>query len=214
MAVSLELSSIQHNQAESARLAAAMDEFLSRGGKVSEVAGPIPAPRPYGYRAAPAPVGSPDRKPLPPRRSKKETMQRLRIVPDIEEAKAKAQTPKAPPADLDRVRELAKTMSQREVAEHTGIHRKQLYSMARAYGFEFQKSAHGGAANLVHNQIDPIKDAKNAERIKAMRDIGVSQRQAAAHMGIGRTYFRKLLVDFRIYYPAPARNAPAKTVAS
>lgn len=212
--ISLELSMVQHNQAESARLAAAMDEFISRGGQVSQVAGPIPAPRPYGYRAAPAPVDSPDRKPLPPRRSKKETMQRLRIVPDIEEAQAKAPAPKAPPADLDRVRELAKTMSQRDVAELTGISRKQLYTMARAYGFEFQPAANGGVANLVHNQSDPVEDAKNVERIKAMRDIGVSQRQAAAHMGIGRTYLRKLLVDFSIDYPAPARNSPAKRVAS
>src|SRR5438094_7323174 len=115
--ISLELSMVQHNKAESARLAAAMEEFLSTGGQVSHVAGPIPAPRPYSYRTAPAPIESAGRKPLPPRRSKKETMQRLRIVPDIEEAQARAQAPKAPPENLDRVRKLAKTMSQQDVAE-------------------------------------------------------------------------------------------------
>lgn len=203
--ISLELSMVQHNQAESARLAAAMDEFISRGGQVSQVAGPIPAPRPYGYRAAPAPVDSPDRKPLPARRSKKETMQSLRIAPDIEEAQAKVVTQKRPPADLDRVRELAKTMSQRDVAGLTGISRKQLYSMARAYGFEFQAAANGGVANLVHNQSDPVEDAKNVERIKAMRDIGVSRSQAARHMGISTCYLRRLIRDYAIDYPVTKR---------
>jgi hypothetical protein len=203
--ISLELSMVQHNQAESARIAAAMEEFISRGGQVSQVAGPIPAPRPYGYRAAPTPVGSPDRKPLPPRRSKKETMQRLRIAPDIEEAQAKTEKPKAPPADLDRVRELAKTMSQRDVAGLTGISRKQLYSMARAYGFEFQPAANGGVANLVHNQSDPAEDAKNVERITALRDIGASRYQAARHMGISTCYLRRLIRDHDIDYPVTKR---------
>ncbi|SDJ40147.1 hypothetical protein [Pseudomonas abietaniphila] len=203
--ISLELSMVRHNQPKSAELAAAMDEYLRRGGQVSEVAGPIPAPRPYGYRTAPAPISSPDRKPLPPRRSKKETMHRLRIVPDIEEAQAKPVKTKAPPADLDRVRELAKTLSQGEVAELTGISRKQLYTMARAYGFEFQPAANGGAANLVHNQSDPAEDAKNVERIEAMRDIGVSRSQAARHMGISTCYLRRLIRDNDIDYPVTKR---------
>jgi predicted DNA-binding protein (UPF0251 family) len=203
--ISLELSMVRHNQPKSAELAAAMDEYLRRGGQVSEVAGPIPAPRPYGYRTAPTPVESPDRKPLPPRRSKKESMQHLRIVPDIEEAQANPVKLKTPPADLDRVRDLAKTLSQGEVAELTGISRKQLYTMARAYGFEFQRAANGGAANLVHNQSDPVKDARNVERTKALRDIGVSQRKATQHMGISSRYFRRLVRDYKIEYPAAKR---------
>jgi hypothetical protein len=199
--ISLELSMVQKNQAESARLAAAMAEFISGGGQVSHVASPAPAPRPYGYRTAPAPIASPDRKPLPPRRRKKETMQRLRIVPDIEEAQAKAQAPKAPPADLVRVRELAKTMSQQDVAEITGIHRKQLYNMAHAHGFEFQPATSGGAANLAHNQKDPARDAKNVERIKAFRDIGANRAQTARRMGISTCYLRRLILDYAIDFP-------------
>lgn len=132
-------------------------------------------------------------------------MQRLRIVPDIEEAQAKAPAPKAPPADLDRVRELAKKMSQSDVAGLTGISRKQLYTMAPAYGFEFQPAANGGVANLVHNQSDPVEDAKNVERIKAMRDIGVSRSQAARHMGISTCYMRRLIRDNDIDYPVTKR---------
>jgi hypothetical protein len=199
--ISLELSMVRHNQPKSAELAAAMDEFLRRGGQVSEVAGPIPAPRPYGYRTAPAPIASPDRKPLPPRRSKKETMQRLRIVPDIEEARAKPVKPKTPPTDLDRVRDLAKTLSQGEVAELTGLSRKQLYTMAHAYGVEFQPAASGGAANLASNQKDLARDAKNVERIKAFRDLGVNLAQAARRMGISTCYLRRLILDYTIDFP-------------
>ncbi|WP_282372257.1 hypothetical protein [Pseudomonas sp. PS02290] len=199
--ISLELSMVQKNQAESARLAAAMDEFISTGGQVSHVATPPPAPRPYGHRTAPAPFASPDRKPLPPRRSKKETMQRLRIAPDIEEAQAKAQTPKAPPAQLDRVRELAKTMSQGDVAEVTGIHRKQLYNMAHAYGFEFQPAAIGGAANLPKNQKDLARDAKNVERIKAFKEVGLNRAQTARRMDISTCYLRRLILDYAIDFP-------------
>ena len=199
--ISLELSLVQRNRAESTRLAVAMDEFISSGGQVSHVASPAPAPRPYGYRTAPAPIASPDRKPLPPRRSKKDTMQRLRITPDIQEAQSKARATKAPPADLDRVRELAKTMSQGDVAEVTGIHRKQLYNMAHAYGFKFQPSASGGAANLPNNQKDPARDARNVERIKAFRDLGVNRAQAARRMGISTCYLRRLIVDYAIDFP-------------
>lgn len=195
--ISLELSMVQKNQAESARLAAAMDEFIRTGGQVSHVATPPPAPRPYGYRTAPAPIASPDRKPLAPRRSKKETMQRLRIAPDIEEAQA----PKAPPTALDRVRELAKTMSQGEVAEATGIHRKQLYNMAHGYGFEFQPSANGGAATLPNNQKDLARDARNVERIKAFKEVGVNRAQTARRMGISTCYLRRLILDYGIDFP-------------
>lgn len=128
-------------------------------------------------------------------------MQRLRIVPDIEEARAKPVKTKSPPADLDRVRELAKTLSQGEVAELTGISRKQLYTMAHAYGFEFQPAANGGAANLANNQKDLARDAKNVERIKAFRDLGVNRAQAARRMGISTCYLRRLILDHAINFP-------------
>jgi len=211
--ISLELSMIQHNQAESARLAAAMDEFISRGGQVSQVAGPIPAPRPYGYRAAPAPVESPNRKPLPPRRSKKETMQRLRIVPDIEEAQAKP-VKTAPLVDHDQIRDMAKTMTQGEVAKATGVSRKKLYTLAKAHGFEFQVSATNPAENLVHNTSNVIEDAKNAVRIKAFRDIGVSRNQAAKHMGISTCYLRRLIRDYAIDFPIAARKQPIRKASA
>lgn len=203
--ISLELSMVQHNKAESARLAAAMDEFLSRGGQVSQFVGPIPAPRPYGYRTAPAPVASPDRKPLPPRRSKKAAMQSLRIVPDIEEAQTKT-VKAASLVDPEEIRDMAKSMTQGEVAKAKGISRKKLYTLAKAHGFEFQASATNPAENLVHNTSNVIEDAKNVVRIKALRDIGVSRNQAAKHMGISTCYLRRLIRDYAIDFPAMPRE--------
>ncbi|WP_110949190.1 hypothetical protein [Pseudomonas bohemica] len=203
--ISLNLSTVQERQVESGRLAAAMADFLRRGGQVSELPGPRSAPRPYRYRTAPAPVESPDRKPVPARRSKKETVQRLRIVPDIEEAQAKT-VKTAPLVDPDQIRDMAKIMTQGEVAKATGVSRKKLYTLAKAHGFEFQESATNPAENLVHNTSNVIEDAKNVVRIKALRDIGVSRNQAAKHMGISTCYLRRLIRDYAIDFPAMPRE--------
>lgn len=201
--ISLNLSTVQERQVESDRLAAAMADFLRRGGQVSELPGPRPAPRPYGYRTAPAPVESPDRKPLPARRSKKETVQHLRIVPDIEQAQAKRQ--KAPPIDLDQVREMAKSMTQSEVVKATGVNRKRLYTLAKANDFEFQPPANNPVDNLIHNTSNVIEDAKNVVRIKALRDLGVTRNQTAKHMGISRCYLQRLIRDYAIDFPVMKR---------
>jgi hypothetical protein len=186
--ISLELSMVQHNRAESARLTAAMEEFLSRGGQITEKAGPIPVPHPYGRKPA-----ANTRKPPAPRKT--ETRQSIRVVPDIEEARAKKRAD-----DRNRVaevREMAKTMRQRDVAAATGITRKRLHSMALAYGFEFQV-IHDGADNLVFVRYTPEQEAKMVERITALMSIGVSQRQTFMHLGISSTLLRRLIRDYAI----------------
>lgn len=203
--ISLNLSTVQERQVESDRLAAAMADFLRRGGQVSELPGPRPAPRPYGYRTAPTPVESPDRKPLPARRSKKETVQHLRIVPDIEEAQAEKTKPKATPIDPDQVREMAKTMTQSEVVKATGVNRKRLYTLAKANDFEFQPPANNPVDNLIHNTSNVIEDAKNVVRIKALKALGVTRNQAAKHMGISRCYLQRLIRDYAIDFPVMKR---------
>lgn len=199
--ISLELSMVQRNSEESARLAVQMEEFLSRGGQISTAPSIAAKPRPYGSgpeianRKAPVPVGS-----------KKSTMQRLRITPDIEEAKARAREKLRSGYDVEAIRVMANTMSQREVVTATGIHRKQLYLIAKENGFAFKESEHDGSSNLIAHRKDSAADARNVERIKAFRDIGVNRRQAAKRMGISTTLFYRLIREFDIDYPVTVRG--------
>jgi hypothetical protein len=195
--ISNELSTIQNNRSESARLAAAMDEFLSRGGQVIELQPTGNAPRPLWQIAAsvlpvnPAPVKV---------RNRKESMQRLRIAPDIEQAKARA-AKREITDEVRKVMELAKTMTQAQASQETGIHRSQLRKMRQMHQFEFVPPANMGLENLIPNRSDPVADARNVERIKAMRDIGVSRTQAARQMGVSTTLIRRLIKDHEIDYP-------------
>lgn len=202
--ISLELSSIQQKTIESANLAKAVDRFLNGGGQIIEAPMRSIVHRSLSHKSAPDSKG--DRKPVHRRRTKSEVMQGLRaarIVPDIEEALSKKERENAKNKDL--VMGLAPTMTQGEVAAKTGISRRRLYSMSQAYGFTFKAATRDTTKNLVHDRICPERDAKNVERIKAMRDLGVSQRKAAEYMQISRALFYRLVRDYSIDYPAVKR---------
>jgi hypothetical protein len=194
--ISNELSMVQHNSAISARLASAVDEFLSRGGQIQQAQslGYVPKPVTYGSFA-------------PPGRGIERARPEPRIVPK----------PLAMPTERDfhqlrsdsveklalvaKLRAMAETMTQAEAALETGIHRTQLSRLGRAHGLEFKPAENNGKANLITHRIDPVEDARNVKRLKAMRDIGVSRRQAANRMGISTTLMRRLITDYDIDYP-------------
>lgn len=136
--ISLELSMVQHNRAESARLADATEAFMRGGGHVTELESGI---------ARPDTIAMKYNTPRGEAAGKTESMQRLRIIPDIEEAKAKAPD---------------------------------------------KRSA---------LRIDKEQELKLVERIKALRDIGLTRRQATRQLEIGNTLFFRLLTDYSIDYP-------------
>lgn len=202
--ISLELSSIQQKTIESAILAKAVDRYLDQGGQIIEA--PMRATIHRVFSHTSATDSKRDNKSVHRRRSKSEVLQGLRsarIIPDIEEALSKKERENAKNRDL--VMGLAPTMTQGEVAAKTGISRRRLYSMAQAYGFEFKAAIRDTTKNLVHDHICPERDAKNVERIKSLRDLGISQRKAAEHMRISRALFARLVRDYSIDYPAVKR---------
>lgn len=136
--ISLELSMVHHNGAESARLADAMDAFMRNGGHVTELESGIARPDAIAMKYN-APRGE--------AAAKTESMQRLRIVPDIEEAAAKKVVVRA------------------------------------------------------RSRLAPADELKLVERIKTMRDLGVTRKQAAKHMDISDTLLTRLLLDHAINYP-------------
>lgn len=140
--ISLELSMVQHNRTESARLAEAMDAFMRNGGSVLQLESGIVRPDAIAMNYNSSRF-DPD--------SKTSSMQRLRIIPEIQEAQAKSaekvkrKSPKPKPATEE--------------------------------------------------------DLKLVERIKAMRDLGITRKQACKHMQISSTLMTRLIVDYRIDYP-------------
>ncbi len=140
--ISLELSMVQHNRAESASLAEATEVFLRNGGSVLQLESGIVRPDSIALNYNSSRFDTD---------SKTSSMQRLRIIPDIQEAKAKSvemvkrKSPKPKPATEE--------------------------------------------------------DLKLVARIKAMRDLGVTRKQACKHMQISSTLMTRLIVDYSIDYP-------------
>ncbi|MEE5060490.1 hypothetical protein V2J93_17005 [Pseudomonas alliivorans] len=140
--ISLELSMVQHNRAESARLAKAMEAFMRNGGIVLQLESGIVRPDSIALNYNSSRFDTD---------SKTSSMQRLRIIPDIQEAQAKSvekvkrKSPKPKPATEE--------------------------------------------------------DLKLVARIKAMRDLGITRKQACKHMQISSTLMTRLIVDYSIDYP-------------
>ncbi|WP_323615307.1 hypothetical protein [Pseudomonas putida] len=109
-------------------------------------------------------------------------------------------------ARADEVAEMAKTMTCREAAEILKVAPDMLWSMAKRYGFSFVPAAKG---RVIVKEYDEEKDAKLAERIKAMRDIGVSRNQAILHLQIGHTTMNRIIKKFGIEFP-PGKRGPQK----
>jgi DNA invertase Pin-like site-specific DNA recombinase len=194
--ISNDLSMIRHNSIESARLSSAMDEFLRRGGQIQQAQAFGYVPKPVAYGSFAPPGKAVERAKPAPRIAPKPVA--MPVARDFEKSQAVSE---AKAVLVVKLRKMAETMTQLEAAAAVGIHRTQISRIGNAHGFVFRPAANNGRANLVMNKSDPVADAKNVERIKAMRDIGVSRRQAASRMGISTTLMRRLLSDYAIDYP-------------
>jgi len=178
MTVSMEHSTIQYNSLQSAIINAQVEEFLRKGGEISSTAPFRPAPRPFGRQ-------SPE----------------VACLRRVEAKKRVGFEAKHSPELIKSIKEMSVTMTQEQVAEKTGLNANQLYSLANFHDFRFKAAENSGHSNLLSPVIDEVRDLQNVERMKALRDVGVTRRQAARHMGIGNTMFSRLLRDYSIDYP-------------
>lgn len=149
MSISLELSMVQHNRIASAQIADAVDSFMQRGGQIQFLESGIA--RPVGVVAQ---YNSPRIEPP----NKKESMQKQRVRPDIDEAIAKAE---------------AKSAAAKSRAE----------------------------ARASRPKVFSESEMKMVARVKNMRDLGVTRKQAAKHMQISDTLMTRLISDHAIDYP-------------
>lgn len=187
--ISPELSMIQRNKERSAVLEAEVAEFLKRGGVIGTLQGFAYKPRPYG-RMGPAVAPAPHRR---TRAAIEAAAPKPAPAPDRAAADA---------AQLEQVRQLAKTMTLSAAGRESGLSKHMLKRYSAEGGFEFQRYQPPlGVNNAKTDRIDPIADAMNVLRIKEARDRGLSRNAAKNLIGISSTLMERLIADFNIDYP-------------
>ncbi|NIF15661.1 hypothetical protein [Pantoea sp. Cy-639] len=125
-------------------------------------------------------------------------------------AREKAREPGQRAAQRERriaeVRELAKRMTYAQARAHTGLSTACLGRYALDGGFKFQPDPNRGKGNLGKQITDPAKDKALAERITAMRDVGVTMAQVCRRLEISYTQIHRIMRLFDIKFPTTAEK--------
>ncbi|MNE29638.1 hypothetical protein D3C80_1231280 [compost metagenome] len=155
-----------------AQLEAAKAAFFASGGQAVELAG-------FTY------------KPLPFRRHPEPTQK----IPKGVQQGARQQRSKERAA---LIAGMAKTMTCREVSQALGISQNTLWTMSQREEFTFVPGCQGKRKTPYTNAA---ADATLAERITALRDIGLTRHQVEKKIGIGNGTLVRILKAFEIDFP-------------
>lgn len=158
-----------------AKISQAMDAFLKQGGKIQTLES-------CAY------------KPLPARKHPEQKVKKLEAPAVKPPTKRTAELM----ARVERIAEMAKTMTCKEVATAIGMSQDRLWSISKSHGFNFVLSPRGRSE---YEKYDDAKDAVMGERIKALHKIGVSKNKAALHLKIGHATLTRIANKFGIVFP-------------
>ncbi|MGV8917794.1 MAG: hypothetical protein ACOH2R_08345 [Pseudomonas sp.] len=100
---------------------------------------------------------------------------------------------------VDKVRDMAKTMTQAEVSEAAGITRKNLSLMGQKHGFGFRSGR--GRPSTPGARTDRSQDEIRVERILAFKELGLTRAQAARQLGVNDKLFIRLITEHNVDYP-------------
>ncbi|WP_280042042.1 hypothetical protein [Pseudomonas sp. Hg5Tf] len=170
-----------------AELEAAKAAFFASGGQVIEL---------VSFQYKPRPLRSePERETTA---AKKDRLQREKVGTDARQS------------EINRVRELARTMTYDQAATETGISKSTLFRMSREGGFLFRRSKretmeiHTRELERMRERAErQEREAKLCERIVALRDIGLSRNEVARQVDL--SYGGLILVIERNKIDFPVR---------
>jgi hypothetical protein len=201
--ISNDLNMVRELDPQRHELALLQEAYLGKGGTIEVLEGP-------SFRPPPARHEPPPRKKMPKPVPKAETTVWLDKMAqrDIEREERIAQRAKDKADLIELIRNLAANMTQAEAMAHTGMDRRKLHSIAKQNGFSFKKSSYAPTSNLRPWVPDEARDAKNAERIKAFKELGLTRNQATEKLGVNYRAFSRLLGKFEIDYPKTGRGGP------
>lgn len=98
----------------------------------------------------------------------------------------------------EQVAEMAKTMTCAEVSKAMGIPQSSLWTISAREGFGFFKPEQGHP-NM--RRMDRSEEEKMAERITALRDVGISRFQVERQLQVGHKTLARIIKDFGIDFP-------------
>lgn len=107
---------------------------------------------------------------------------------------------------IDELRRLARTMTYAQAMAHTGMSQTALYRAAVDGCFRFQPDPNRGKGNVGKSNADPVKDKDLAERIVAMRDVGINMAQVCRRLEISFTVVHRIMRLFDITFPTTAEK--------
>jgi len=196
--ISTELSMIQMLDPRRHELALLQEAFLSKGGAIAVLPSPSFAPPPPRHEPPP-------RKVKPKVKAKPEASVWLDKMAqrDIEREERQAQREKERVDLIERIRNMAETMTYAQVISQTGMARRTLQRIAVENEFKFRPAI----SNRRPQRTTEADDIKRAERIRGFKEIGLSRYQAMSQLGVTFKTFNHLLDKFGIDYPK-ARKGP------
>jgi hypothetical protein len=196
--ISNDLNMVKELDPQRHELALLQEAFLSKGGTIEVLQGPSFVPPPARHeppRRKRSPIKAKVVSEPVPRKIDKLTQ---RDIDREERATARA---KERAELIAKIRKLSETMNYAQAMEATGLSMRTLQKIAVDEGFKFQRAASYTSHNLKRYVPDEAKDAKDAERIKAFMEIGLSRHQAMKQLGVGFKTFVRILAEFNIDYP-------------
>jgi len=153
------------------QLSASIDQFFASGGKPTELPGPSFEPRPARPLAADA------------------------VVEECSPPKPGSR------AEIDLVRNLAKTHTFTEAVEASGIERARLLRLSKAHLITFLVSSTERRARAATKKKRDEQRAKLGEQVKALAGTGITRNQVVQKLGISYGYLVRLINDQGIDFP-------------
>ena len=199
--VSTELSMIQMLDPQRHELALLQEAFLNKGGTIEVLQGPSFVPPPVRHEPPPTVKA----KPAPREQEKTNWLDKM-AMRDIEREERAIQRAKDRIELIEQVRTPAKTMTYAQAGLRLGMSRRNLQKIAVENDFKFQPAISNSRQPNLRGPAAEAKHAKDAERIKAFKEIGLSRNQAMIQLGVTFKTFTMLLEKFDINYPKSIRG--------
>ncbi|RON17909.1 hypothetical protein BK660_21705 [Pseudomonas brassicacearum] len=197
--ISTDLNMIKELDPQRHELALQMAEFLEKGGTIEVLQGPSFKPQPVRHEPlAAAKVKQP--KPAAPVIADAPYMDKITQREIGREDRAEQRAIER--AELiERLRGAAVTMTYAQAVLRLGMSRRNLQKLAVENGFKFKREVPSRRQAYLRGPDSEDRHAKDAERIKAFKEIGLSRNQAALQLGVTFRTFNLLLDKFAIDYP-------------
>jgi len=194
--ISNDLNMVKELDPQRHELALQMEAFLEKGGTIEVLQGPSFVPPPVRHDPPPTVKAKPVNRAIPETAYIDKITQR-----DIDREERNAQRAKDKAELMERIRKLAETMTYAQAVEATGMPRRSLERIAVEGGFKFKPAIVNSRQPHLRGAASEEKHAKDAERIKAFKEIGLSRNQAINQLGVTFKTFNMLLAKFNIDYP-------------